>query len=567
MTDAVTPNQSTTTDAPRWSWLVLAAVVVGVFAQVVSFALIDTWDDSLYFLNRPEVQHWLAASWRQRLLTPELGYPVPLPTLIYVAIRQAPADLVVPLAHATSLVLHLLNALLVYKLASRWLERWWHAWLVAVLWAIHPLMAEPVAWVTNLKFVTMGAFSLGGMYLWDRHLSALDEEGLKWGVGAGLCFVAGLTCQPQALALGPALVAQTYFRADRRRWFDKRVWAPLAAMALVGAAYLPVALGGQHELLRSKNVVDAVDLSTKTKALRAGAAFLLQAKHIVWPVGLQPGYFPTGDTLEIFGIVGFILLGIALGLTALAVWRSHRAGWPLALAWAFYLPVSGIDFLPRLTADPYAYLPLFGLLLAAAATAGPAVAWTRRRLPLVVGVLAAALVLFEAALCVVQVGRWQNAITLMEPAIEAWPEWPIGYNVLGVAYGKVGERERALETFEAGLDPAYEYGMLPLDLPRLYEEAGQPAKAANILMLMIRYRGRRLPNTEAELLRLVVEDRLPITGDDARVEFIRRALARGIDQARANPQLVSLDDAARYFEEIGEEELARRALGSAAGEP
>ena len=65
------------------SLAVLVIATVAVYYRVIDFDLIYAWDDGLYVLHRPEVKDWFAVSWRKRLLTPELGYPVALPTFLY----------------------------------------------------------------------------------------------------------------------------------------------------------------------------------------------------------------------------------------------------------------------------------------------------------------------------------------------------------------------------------------------------------------------------------------------------------------------------------------------------
>jgi hypothetical protein len=76
-------------------------------------------------LGRPEATHWLTASWRDRLLTPAMGYPTPLPTLLqFVTMhRGGPSR-----THVLSLLVHLANVLLAWALVARWSRRRALAW-------------------------------------------------------------------------------------------------------------------------------------------------------------------------------------------------------------------------------------------------------------------------------------------------------------------------------------------------------------------------------------------------------------------------------------------------------
>src|SRR5690554_1861081 len=108
---------------PALPYLLLVLITVAIYAQILSFGVMDTWDDQLFFMKRPELENWWGVSWYERLVTPEIGYPIPIPTFLYVLIQSLPGDWVLPASHGISVLLQCINAGLVYKLMTRWLDR------------------------------------------------------------------------------------------------------------------------------------------------------------------------------------------------------------------------------------------------------------------------------------------------------------------------------------------------------------------------------------------------------------------------------------------------------------
>src|SRR5690606_2454309 len=97
-----------------------------------------------------DVVRWSSLPLVDRLLTPHIGYPIPLVTALYGLLHAAFG--VQPMAfHALSLLVHLLNVALVFSLCLRFATGALPAALATGLWALHPVLAEPVSWVTGLK--------------------------------------------------------------------------------------------------------------------------------------------------------------------------------------------------------------------------------------------------------------------------------------------------------------------------------------------------------------------------------------------------------------------------------
>jgi tetratricopeptide (TPR) repeat protein len=275
--------------------------------------------------------------------------------------------------HLVNLGLHVVSALLVWRLLHLLGIR--AAFWGGLLFAVHPLAVESVAWISELKntlslpLLLLAAISVVGFYR--------SGSRSAW-TAALLCFVASLACKTSVVMFPFVVLLFAWWRRGRLTARDLRKTAPFFLVSLgMGAATLwfqstrAIGSGGAREPLGSR-------------VSEAGFSILSYAGQSVWPSGLAPIYAPHGG-----GVPGWVpWLGLALALAAFW-WR--RSGWGrhalLGSGW-FLLnlaPVLGIvpmaysRISPR--ADHFVYLPLVGLVGLAAASLGAADAWLARRMP------------------------------------------------------------------------------------------------------------------------------------------------------------------------------------------
>ena len=170
MTDAGRLNRRGTTTRSHADWLAPLAVAIITFVVFLPAlkAGFVTWDDDKNFLNNPYFRGLDAAHLRWMWTTFHLGHYVPLTWMTlgldYVVWGMNPAGY-----HLTNVLLHMVNAVLVYFLARRLLSGGrLPAVFSALLFAIHPLRVESVAWVT--VGTTLGMLTADGLavFIGDR---------------------------------------------------------------------------------------------------------------------------------------------------------------------------------------------------------------------------------------------------------------------------------------------------------------------------------------------------------------------------------------------------------------
>lgn len=412
--------------------------------------------------------------------------------------------------HVVNLGLHVLSALLVWRLLHLLGVR--ASFLGGLLFAVHPLAVESVAWISEFK----NTVSLPPLLLACTAYVEFERSGRRWArARALLWFAAALACKTSVVMLPFVLLLFTWWRRGRIRRRDLRATAPFfAAAAAMGAATVwfqstrAIGIAGTPESLWSR-------------LGEAGWSIVCYARTSLWPAGLAPVYPPSPAWLPAFA--PWLAIGAVLG--AFWLWR---AGWGrhalLGSGWFLLnlvpvlgiIPMSYLRVSPR--ADHLAYLPLVGWVGLAAAAFGAALeAWGRRmgqgrlaRLPLAIGAAAAAGAMAFAARgyaaafrdekalwtyalernpgawlarnnlgkVFLQEGRPAEAAEQFRDAIRARPDSPEAHANLGNALEALGRVDEARSEYAAALriDPGFAGGHYDLGLSLL--KSGLPDKAA-----------------------------------------------------------------------------------------
>jgi tetratricopeptide (TPR) repeat protein len=176
--------------------------------------------------------------------------------------------------------------------------------------------------------------------------------------------------------------------------------------------------------------------------------FVPRGLAIFYPL---PVTYPGGQiSMPAAAITGLVLLLI----TALAIALRRRQPW-LLLGWLWYLgmlvPVIGlVQVGSQSHADRYTYLPLIGIFIALAWTAGLLAAKSKAA-RFIASALASISIIAVCILTWRQIGHWQNSFTVMQRAADVVPNNYVALASLGEAYDRAGQHERAAELYERTL--------------------------------------------------------------------------------------------------------------------
>ena len=366
--------------------------------------------------------------------------------------------------HLTSLIIHAVNAALLFLVLLRLTGAQWPSAMVAALFAVHPLHVESVVWASERKDVLSTLF-------WCLTLLAYTYYAAKPMVRRYLLVVAlyalALMSKPMVVTLPCLLLLLDYWPLDRIR-FETRLRAAMGTGARLALEKLPMfalaaAAGAAAYILQGRGAQTALAFDDKSLPLRLGNAVVSYAfflAKLVLPSGLSVVYpWPIGG-FPAWQVAGAALL--LLAVTAIALVMAKRRPW-LIVGWLWYLGLMAptMQVLQRHTfayarADRYTYCALIGITVMIVWTARDVLGVAASKMPKngrqsspgIANTAAAALggvaVLACAALSVVQVGYWQDSISLFQHALDVTSDNGPAQVSLGRALqnaGRFGEAE------------------------------------------------------------------------------------------------------------------------------
>ncbi|MEW6251438.1 MAG: tetratricopeptide repeat protein [Planctomycetota bacterium] len=452
--------------------LALLSIAVGVVTFAVFLPALRNdfvaWDDPQALLNNPNFRGLGATQLKWMFTTYYWGHYQPLFWLSF-ALDSAPtgfSGLSARGVHRTSVLLHAVNAALLVLVAVGVLtsaagtrgER--NAWVIesasvtaALLWAVHPLRVEPVAWATGRGDVLVTLFSLLCVlaYLPAARAFAAGRyrAWLRWLALALLAYAGALLSRGMAITLPLVLImlnvlvrrqhAQSAAPATHGRdkpgahglrlpaWFVVVEQVPFLLLAIIAGIHAFGAKGASAALSQW------AEHGPLARLAQAAYGLVFYVWKTVVPLGLSPIYeirLPLDLTEPRFVVAGVVVLA---ALIAAVVWGRRR---PVILAaFAAYVllvaPVLGLTQAgTQETADRYSYLPLIALFLLLAG--GLTVAWSHPRWPRAIraglGLLSGAAAVILVALTQRQCGIWADTKTLFTYATQVRSDCSIAHN-------------------------------------------------------------------------------------------------------------------------------------------
>lgn len=446
---------------PAWvpaALLVLA--IVAVFWQVCAHEFTN-WDDGLNVTHNPLLFGQTFAGLLEFWKHPYENEYIPLAYTVWwllskLARVDTPDAMGVALNpyvfHTANLLLHVGVCLVACRLLRLLTGHRWPAWVGAMLFALHPLQVEAVAWVTGLKDLLCGLLSL--LALWQYVLFARARDGeepsqLKKAT-QGWHYAAATAALIGAMLAKPSAVTVPLMAAAIDLWILRRTWRRVAIAVLPWLAIAGVfTLIGLRAQPASRIPVDFGPIWMRPLIAGDTLAFYL-GKFLV-PLGLSPIYPHSIDRVLSGGFVWVAWL-VPVVLAGIAWATRRRAAWVAAAVAIFVagpLPVLGLvpfEYARISTvADRYVYLGLLGpaIALAFVLSAGPVRrSSTARSIAITAGAI---LFLLYGGLSFVQAGYWRDSAAVCNRVLSLDPASDIAYSNLAADALVAGRRGEALQ--------------------------------------------------------------------------------------------------------------------------
>jgi protein O-mannosyl-transferase len=484
-----------------WFWaLLLIAFVFVAYAQVFRADFI--WDDESHLTRNPCVigplglkEIWTTAQ--------AVYYPLVLTTFWtlhkFVGLNPFPY-------HLLNVFLHAASAVLLWRILQLLEIR--GAWLGAALWALHPVMVQSVAWVTELKNTQSCMFYLLSILFflkWSDQGGAVSGRPQRWtgdrrflGFVLSLVFFILATLSKPSVVMLPFVIALCiWWMRGKIRWRDALTLTPFALISALASVWTI-----WEQRFHARAVGPDWAQTFPERLIIAGKAIWFYLGKLLWPNPLIFIY-PRWDVDSSKVVAYLALLAVIAGLVSL--WFIH-AKWGRALFFAAgYYVVSLFPVLSFFTvfffrysfvSDHFQYLASMGpLALAGAGIAtllgrfsetpaefvphpdavsrtGSTIAGWRQRLVLSCGLCGIVLVSL-GFLTWRQTTEYHNLFALYTATLQKNPGcWMAHYN-LGIVLSEQGEAEQAIGHYRRAVDLRPDYAEAHYNLGRLLVEQGQ----------------------------------------------------------------------------------------------
>ena len=465
--------------------VVILATVVAVDRPVLSAQAICL-DDGEFLTDNPLVQNpgWKSTQrFFAEVLEPSTvgGYYLPL-SMVSLMLDYAAGgrpDNLRPF-HRTSLALHVANALLVFAILYTLFNSTTAALLVALLFGLHPLTVEPLAWIGERKTLLAAFFSFLSILAYLRDA----RRGSRIGRVLSLCaYVLALLSKPTAVPLPFLLLAMDCWplrRLDRRAVWRK--W-PYFALAAVFAVITIIS----HA--RTAGIAHSPSAGWLEQPLRVCHLVAFYVGKVFWPTHLSSVYpAPLPMTLGNPVVLAAVIACVVTVVVVMASWPRTPA---LVAGAGFFVlglaPTLGLVHYSWVYAsDKYLYLPMLGLLLL--------IAWAfRRGLRAPSPALRAAVVVGGLGLCATEAVAtrgylrvWRDTPTLSEHILERAPRnTQIRVN-LAAALEDRGQFADAIEQYREAIRIQPDYALAHNNLGGVLMKRGRTDEAVKEIETALR---------------------------------------------------------------------------------
>jgi Flp pilus assembly protein TadD len=433
-----------------WVLSAIAAVALAAFFPVLSNGFVD-FDDGLYVFDNEWVRgglSWEGFRWAFSLPRNGETYWHPLTWLSLMLDVQC-FGVSAGAIHAVNLLLHVAAAAFLYLALDELTARPRASAAAALVWVVHPLHVEAVAWAVERKTVLAGMLAFAALWVYARYAARPSARRLLL-VGALLAL--GMLAKPMVVTLPFLFLLIDVWPAGRTRLaaparpgaaHEPLPWkrllvekAPLFAVVALGLAVAAVT----HPVPRVEEVPFALRVAN---AITGYWAYVAKA---VWPSRLAV-FYPQVATIALWKVL--LALAGMLGAIWFSVWPRLRLPATIGILWFLgcMFPMSGLmrgGLWPGM-ADRFMYLPLAGLVVALVWSAVAAGSPRARR------VLTAGAVLLVAALGArthAYALRWRDSESLFRQTVESTDRATLMRVNLGKALEAKGRVDEAREVYE-----------------------------------------------------------------------------------------------------------------------
>lgn len=465
MTDEKPASQK---NEPIYGSYVLAAAIISALVTLLvyipafgnGFVSLDDWD---YVTQNPFIRHLDAAFFRSVFTEAHIANWHPL-TMISYGVDYSLWGLDPFWYHLENVLFHSANTLLAGLLGARLVKIYldnrgrkadprnlfFTALVTALLFGLHPIHVESVAWISERKDVLFTFFFLLSMLAYISYTKAKEAKAFYY-IASLFFFTLSIMSKPMAVTLPLILIIIDLCPLERRIGLKRSLIEKFPFFALSAlSGVLTIWAQSAGDAVTS---LEAIPLPTRLLVALRGYAFYLY--KLIVPTGLVPLYpYPENVSASAPEYLGSIALISIITAVCIATFRRYRF---LSAAWAFYLitllPVIGlVQVGSQPAADRYMYISsvapflLFGILAGYLASRPPF-----KKQAYIIGGLTVILTAVLSVMTVRQISVWKDPVTMWSHVIKVYPDSHLARYNLGGVYKTYGDFDTAIIYFTEAL--------------------------------------------------------------------------------------------------------------------
>jgi len=474
-------------EEPHFKYYLAASVSVLSFLIYLSSLQNEfvSWDDNSYVYENPHILSFDLAFFRWAFFDFYASNWHPL-TWISHALDYAVWGLDPLGHHLTSVILHSVNTFIVVVLVIRLMDIWKRnttqssmsafsdrramlitGGITGVLFGLHPLHVESVAWISERKDVLCALFFLLSI-MYMTYSSFMDNErdnkrllfpDRQYWLSLGF-FVLALLSKPMAVTLPGILLILDWYPLRRIVSLKSFLSALLSKGPFIMLSLASSALTIQAQM--AGNAISSIERAPLwTRVIVAVKALSSYLWKMILPISLSPRYpYPRDVSLFSWEHLPAVILAAVITAACLLMAKRHKL---LLVVWCYYvltlIPVLGfVKVGDQAMADRYTYLPslspffLIGLMAAWLSTRAAAIKGAGLFVKGVSVSIAVIAVVSLSYLTYEQIGIWHSSIDLWNFVIEKEPERvPLAYMARGIAFSKAGQMDKAVQDYDKAI--------------------------------------------------------------------------------------------------------------------
>ncbi len=443
--------------------VLLTIVVLICYGRIIEHEFLD-WDDDHYILKNGYIRSLSFSHLKAMFSVRYLGNYHPL-TLLSYAFDYQIAGLEPSQYLLSNLFLHLLNVLLVFSLIYLLSPQKTLALAVALLFAVHPMQVESVAWIAERKNVLYAFFFFLSLIMYIKYVKQTKP---LFYASSVILFFLSLLSKATAVMLAPTLLlVDDYFG---RNFKEKKIWYEKAPFFVLSIIFGIIAIWAQKTegAMQYGGTYNFIE-----RCVIASYAYWQYFFKIIFPINLSAVY-PYPDILgnylpATFWIYPFLVVGLILVIIKL--YRRNRLAFFALLFYSFniFLLLQLFPVGASMMADRYIYVPSIGIFL----LIGLFYVWVTsgKRMKPFRPFLSSAIIIILMILTIFRCGVWKNSITFWNDVIDKHPNIFYAYNNRGSAYFLRGDYQAALADYDRTIqlmpkypNPFYNKGLLKVAL-------------------------------------------------------------------------------------------------------